>query len=105
MSPMGLPSEMSPPSSTRAVGLPATSDSSSPARYAAPPTSSNMSGALPCCAITHLCGVRRAWVSFMWKTVKGEPAARFAEQLAVVPPPEPAQLQVHGPVPLTLEGV
>ena len=28
-----------------------------------------------------------------------------AEQLAVVPPPEPAQVQVHGPEPLTLEGV
>src|SRR5262245_31912937 len=41
----------------------------------------------------------------MWKIVKGETVERFAEQLAVVPPPVPAQLQVHGPLPLTAEGV
>lgn len=37
--------------------------------------------------------------------VGDEPDARFAEQLAVVPPPIPAQVQVHGPVPATAEAV
>jgi hypothetical protein len=34
-----------------------------------------------------------------------EARASRAEQLALVPPPEPAQLHDHGPLPLTLEAV
>ena len=41
----------------------------------------------------------------MWKIVKGLALLLVAAQLAVVPPLLPAQVQLHGPAPLTAEAV
>jgi hypothetical protein len=41
----------------------------------------------------------------MWKIVNGFAALLLAEQLAVLPPLEPAQVQLHGPLPLTTDAI
>src|SRR5450631_2672266 len=75
MSPIGLPSEMSPASITSESGLAAVNCSIFPAIKAAPPTSSNWGASVPWIGMIILCGVTLAWVSFTWKMEKLGPVA------------------------------